>query len=206
MQIRPGSCGRAGRVRALAPAGPKVIGRPAGLICGLRGLCQLRGPPKRPPEGPGSSENCSLPACWKVNSNWRPRTTLPRASGYTVSCDLPHPHSTPTPPHTRAGSPRTGPAARDPFPVLLRREAFSRPRSRRGREGWGGRGERRPQARSRARSPNPARAAGPAAPSARAARAPAHTIHGFLLISNTPFSLCCPPTENKRPFLKSPEM
>lgn len=59
--------------------------------------------------------------------------------------------------------------------------------------------------RGGALNPRTPRAAGLAALGARAPRA-LHTPFMVLLISDTQFSLYCPPTENKRPFLKSPEM
>lgn len=154
-----------GEVACAAPAGLEAgleaVLSPSGLICDHRGLCRPRQLPTRPGEGPGSSETHSLPggvARWEVNSDWRPRTSLPKASGET---DV-------LPPH-----PTRPPGARHPFPTLLGLEAFSRTLNRGGGVGWGAwRG-------ACAESGDPARCR-PRHPWCPRPASPAHTIHGFI--------------------------
>lgn len=109
-----GRAGPAGRSRLLAPARLKVILSPACLISDLSGLCPPGQLPKRPREGPGSSENGRLPggaaALWEVNSGWRPRPRGDRPPP-------PAPH--PDPAYTHALQPQARPRGGDLLSALL---------------------------------------------------------------------------------------
>lgn len=190
-----GRAGPAGRSRLLAPARLKVILSPACLISDLSGLCPPGQLPKRPREGPGSSENGRLPggaaALWEVNSGWRPRPRGDRP---------PPPPRTPTLPTRTHCSPKPGLGVGTSFQRFsFLSEPRKRPPGRGGGWGWGGdgmAGDRLSQAGHSAESPDPAgplRGAGALSSRAhfvsRAARAPRRPFMFLLIISYTSFCL-----------------
>lgn len=204
------------QMRSLA-ARRQVALSPADLLSDLRGLCLPRPLPQRPRDVPAprnlppAGRSCGAARCLQSGAHGPARS-----AGRSLR-STPHPAA----PHTRSAAPAPGLAAGPPFRASPARgaegEAFCRPGSR---GGWGGvepagwqpgrpraRGQRRARGCGGPELPRAVRDPGGCAP--RPGRAsPGHTIRVVInfkrfivLISN-----CCPPTENKRPFLKSPEM